>query len=51
MNAKLEYETVKRAIRGGMTTVGELLSYLQGGVIKNPKRHCIKKYRFKLLKG
>ena len=51
MNARLEYRIVQAAIRGGMTTVGELLSYLQGGVIKNPKRHCIKKYRFKLLKG
>ena len=53
MNAKLEYKQVLKGKSKGMHTIGELLDYLypKSRIIKNPKKHCIKKYNFKQLTG
>ena len=51
---KLELKQVQLGMALGMRTVGELLSYLkakESQVVKNPKKHSIKKYNFKQLKG
>jgi len=55
MSAKIEYIQVKMCMALGIKTVGELLTYLKASktsrIIKNPNKHCIKKYKFNQLRG
>lgn len=55
MNARIELKQIQMGMALGMWTVGELLAYLKAKktsrIIKNPNRHCIKKYNFKQLTG
>jgi len=55
MSAKLEYRQVKMYMALGIKTVGELLAYLKARetsrIVKNPNKHCIKKYKFNQLQG
>ena len=55
MNARIELKDIQMGMALGMNTVGKLLAYLKAKetsrIIKNPKKHCIKKYNFKQLTG
>ena len=54
VNARIELKDIQIGMVLGMHTIGELQAYLkakESRIIKNPKKHCIKKYNFKQLTG
>ena len=55
MNAQIEYRQVQLAMALGMRTIGELMAFLKSNktskIIKDVKKHNVKKYNFKQLKG